>query len=201
MGRLRCASRLEDCRRGKRCARNAGGSCLADEMRGCSLALFPLPIVLLNSSDSPLGRVFSLLHELTHLARNESALCDISEQKGIELFCNHVAGGILVPRAPLLAYAQERGATNVTQWTNDELVELRNRFRASREVVLRRLLLIHKTSRAFYQRKREEFLKEYADFARTIGRIRPVLAKGSARQRSSPDRASPRRLRLKSDHG
>ncbi len=134
-----------------------------DEMRGCSLALFPLPIVLLNSSDSPLGRVFSLLHELTHLARNESALCDISEQKGIELFCNHVAGGILVPRAPLLAYAQERGATNVTQWTNDELVELRNRFRASREVVLRRLLLIHKTSRAFYQRKREEFLKEYAE--------------------------------------
>ena len=49
------------------------------EMRGCSIALFPLPIIILNSGDRPLGRVFSLLHELVHLARAESGLCDVFE--------------------------------------------------------------------------------------------------------------------------
>ena len=70
-----------------------------EEMRGCSLALFPLPVIILNSADSPLGRVFTLLHELTHLARAESGLCDLAEEvprrkadEVVEAYCNRVAG-------------------------------------------------------------------------------------------------------------
>jgi transcriptional regulator with XRE-family HTH domain len=38
-----------------------------EEMRGCSISLRPLPIIVLNSADSPLGRIFTLLHEVQHL--------------------------------------------------------------------------------------------------------------------------------------
>ena len=38
-----------------------------EEMRGFSIAEFPLPIIVLNGRDAPAGRVFTLFHELTHL--------------------------------------------------------------------------------------------------------------------------------------
>lgn len=139
-----------------------------DEMRGCSLAMFPMPIVLLNGSDTPLGRVFTLLHELTHLARHESGLCDIVEERDrpkdaqqIEVFCNHVAGAALVPQDALLNHPLVLRASNRTEWGDDQLAALRSVFWASREVVLRRLLIAGKTSQAFYQRKRDEFLRQY----------------------------------------
>lgn len=139
-----------------------------DEMRGCSLALFPMPIVLLNGTDSPLGRVFTLLHELTHLARHESGLCDVVEERDrakdaqlVEVFCNHAAGAALVPQDALLKHPLVGRATNRTEWGDDQLAALRSQFWASREVILRRLLINGKTSQAFYQRKRDEFLKQY----------------------------------------
>ncbi|MBS0578514.1 MAG: ImmA/IrrE family metallo-endopeptidase [Proteobacteria bacterium] len=139
-----------------------------DEMRGCSLAMFPLPVILLNSTDSVLGRVFTLLHELTHLARHESALCDTEEStrqgdvESTEAFCNHVAGAMLIPQEALLAEPLVQSANRRTEWSNDFLKRMRNRFRASREVVLRRLLILGKTSRESYRKKREEFQDEYA---------------------------------------
>jgi Zn-dependent peptidase ImmA (M78 family) len=142
-----------------------------DEMRGCSLALFPLPVILLNSSDSALGRAFTLLHELTHLARSESALCDTDEPtprrgdiESIEAFCNHVAGAVMVPRDSLLTDARVQAANQRSEWSDTVLKQFRNHYCASREVVLRRLLIFGKTSRDFYQRKRAEFQREYARF-------------------------------------
>jgi len=143
-----------------------------DEMRGCSLALFPLPVILLNSSDSVLGRVFTLLHELTHLARNESALCDTEEssRRGdvevTESFCNHVAGAILVPPDALFAEPNVAAANRRTEWADGYLKQLRNRYRASPEAILRRLLILGKTSREFYQKKREQFRSTHDSEAR-----------------------------------
>lgn len=139
------------------------------EMRGCSLALFPLPIIMLNSSDRPLGRVFTLLHELTHLTRAESGLCDVWEEapradreQSIEAYCNHVAGAMLVPFGELLAQPTVERANNRTQWGEDDLATLRKTFWASREAVLRRLLMSEKTSLTFYRRMREEYRQQHA---------------------------------------
>lgn len=161
------------------------------EMRGCSLALFPLPIILLNSSDKPLGRVFSLMHELVHLARAESGLCDVTEraQRGnqeqrIEVYCNHVAGAILVPRLDLLRQTLVAQAPDGRDWTGDELLTLRKAFWASREAILRRLLMAGKTTLQFYQAERERLRQQYAgDEGATAGGYatfprRVVLANG-----------------------
>lgn len=140
-----------------------------EEMRGCALALFPLPVIILNGADSPLGRVFTLLHELTHLARAESSLCDLTENvpraepdEAVETYCNRVAGAMLVPTGELTNREDVRRANAATEWRADDLRAISRIFWASREVVLRRLLDTGKTSRAYYQAMRERFLQEYA---------------------------------------
>lgn len=139
------------------------------EMRGAAIAADPLPVILLNSSDSPLARLFSMLHELTHLVRSESALCDEIEDaprddrsQEIEAFCNHVAGAMLVPSAPLLRHDLVRSADVNSIWTRQNLTTLRRVFWASREVVLRRLLILGRTSHAHYGEMRAVFQAEYA---------------------------------------
>lgn len=140
-----------------------------DEMRGCAIAEFPLPVVILNGSDKPLGRIFTLLHELVHLAHRESALCDMrdfvarnADREKIEAYCNHVAGAVLVPTEPLLSVQEVQRANSQSEWTEDQLGRFRRRFWASRETVLRRLLILGRTSATFYRHMRVQFLKEYA---------------------------------------
>lgn len=140
-----------------------------EEMRGCSISLRPLPIIVLNSADSPLGRIFTLLHEVTHIARGESSICDMTDETQaravaeIEQYCNHVAGAVLVPRNELLSFQDVSQADEVTEWSNDRLLVLRRHFWASRETVLRRLLITGKTSQTFYRVMREDFERQYQD--------------------------------------
>lgn len=140
------------------------------DMRGCSLALFPLPVIILNSSDKPLGRIFTLLHELVHLARAESGLCDVFEdaQRGdqeqqIETYCNRIAGATLVPVNDLLQHPVVAGAPDRREWGGDEIMELRRLFWASWEVILRRLLIAGKTTQQFYRVERERLRRQYAN--------------------------------------
>lgn len=139
-----------------------------DEMRGCSLALYPMPVIVLNGADSPLGRVFTLLHELTHLTRSESGLCDLREDtprgrtvEAVEVFCNLVAGSILVPASDLLGRGPVALASRSTAWTSEQLSGMSRSYWASREAILRRLLDLGKTSRGHYQHMREQFRHEY----------------------------------------
>ena len=140
-----------------------------EEMRGCSISLRPLPIIVLNSADSPLGRIFTLLHELTHIVRGESSICDMTDETQpravaeIEQYCNHVAGAVLVPTNELMALEDVRRADGATEWSNDRLLLLRRHFWASRETVLRRLLIAGKTSSAFYRLRREDFARQYQE--------------------------------------
>jgi Zn-dependent peptidase ImmA (M78 family) len=68
----------------------------------------------------------------------------------------------LAPRDSLLADPQVQAANRRTEWSDTFLRQLSNRYRASREVLLRRLLILGRTSREFYQQKRAEWQQEYA---------------------------------------
>lgn len=131
------------------------------EMRGCAIAEFPLPIVLINSSDAPAGRTFTLLHELTHLALRQDGLCDLAEGQPyrsnaverLEVFCNHVAGAALVPRDSLInsSLVQEnRRISNDGSWADSTLANLARLYGTSTEVVLRRLVIAGEASADFY---------------------------------------------------
>jgi Zn-dependent peptidase ImmA (M78 family) len=135
------------------------------EARGFSISDLPLPVVALNTRDAAQARTFTLLHELAHIAlRTGEALCDLTEHTPadarVEVFCNHVAGAALVPRDALLSEPRVRAAGPQTAWAEREVNILGRRYAVSREVILRRLLILGRTSRAHYASWRELFQTE-----------------------------------------
>ncbi|PXF61788.1 MAG: hypothetical protein C4B59_02770 [Candidatus Methanogaster sp.] len=138
------------------------------EMRGFSINELSLPVIVLNSGDTPNGRIFTLLHEFAHIMLKEGGICDLNEdydlppeKQRIEIFCNHVAGAALIPREELLNEDIVIRKTYGGDWNDDELSTLAKRFKISEEVVLRRLLICGLTTNSFYKTKRDGFRKKY----------------------------------------
>lgn len=138
------------------------------EMRGFDISKFPLPIIGINSKDTANGKIFTLLHELSHIMLKESSICDIREgykrrddDERKEVFCNHIAGATLIPRHILLDNPIVKKTKSKLEWTNEQLEELSNHYKTSQEVVLRRLLILGRTTNEFYQEKRKEFVAIY----------------------------------------
>ncbi len=139
-----------------------------DEARGFSISGSRLPAVVVNSKESPSARIFTMFHELVHLALRISGICDLQEdehlppeERAIEVFCNRVAGAALVPQEELLHEDMVLHKSVGEKWEDSELKTLANRYGISREVILRRLLILEKTSTDLYQEKRRELLEEY----------------------------------------
>ncbi len=135
------------------------------EMRGFSISQTLLPVIAVNLRDAVSARVFSMLHEAAHLMLHDGGLCDVldetsREQERIEVFCNRVAGAVLVPRSWLLDEDEVRRQKSGA-WADETIVLLSQRYRVSREVILRRLLVLGRTSEAFYRKKRRELEAEF----------------------------------------
>ena len=135
-----------------------------DEMRGFSISDMPLPAIVVNNKDSANGRIFTLLHELAHILLREGGICDLYDENEIEVFCNRVAGAVLIPRERLMAEDTVASKADGMTWSDGELQALSNRYGVSREVTLRRLLSIGRASASFYGIKREQFQKEYSTY-------------------------------------
>lgn len=147
------------------------------EMRGFSISERPLPVVVANIKDSPRGRIFTLLHDFVHTMLRDGGLCDLGEtdrapkEQRVEIFCNRVAGAILVPKEDLLGQRAVLQKGRGAGWGDEELLQLARRYRASREVVLRRLLMFDYTTQDFYRRKTAQWQREYRERERRgVGR-------------------------------
>jgi Zn-dependent peptidase ImmA (M78 family) len=140
------------------------------QMLGLSLSFDLLPVIGVNRKLKHNGRVFTLLHEFTHLMLGESGICDLSDDnlpspldQRTEVFANAVAAAALVPRDNFLSepIVTARGSGQ-HEWSNDELEALAKHYGVSEEVVLRRMLTLARTTPTFYRRKRAEYLARYA---------------------------------------
>ncbi|MFW9889824.1 MAG: ImmA/IrrE family metallo-endopeptidase [Candidatus Thorarchaeota archaeon] len=136
-----------------------------DEMRGLSITERPFPFIAVNRKDDPRPRSFSLLHEFAHVLLGNSSMCDLHQELDVklnqamshEVFCNHVAGAALVPANLLLQTSIVKNHGKAPEWSASELRLLSERFRVSREVILRRLLLLKRTTDGFYGAMRGRF--------------------------------------------
>lgn len=144
-----------------------------EEARGFSIGETMLPVIMINAKDQPGGRIFTLMHEFTHLLLDVTGICDLhetphpqTEDQRIEVFCNRVAGAVLVPASALLAQPVVRQHPTAAAWTDEEIARLASTFAVSEEALLRRLTLLGLASDAFYRQKREEYRKLYAEIAR-----------------------------------
>ena len=168
----------------------------SSEVRGFSLAETVLPVIAVNRGETPNGRIFSLLHEFGHLMLRQSSICDFEENgcradqdERTEEFCNRVAAETLVPRRyfvdePLLRQA----SPGIVEWSEADILALARIYCVSREVIVRRLLTLGRTSEAFYRHKRVEYLAEYRaykekqeGFAENYGRKRASILGNFAR--------------------
>ena len=141
------------------------------EMRGFSVARSKLPVITVNAEDSYNGRIFSLFHECAHIMLHESGLCDFEEdykrppeEQTVEVFCNRVAAATLIPENRLLNESIVAYQKTKDSWTDGELEQIAKKYCVSREVILRRLLTLGRTTNNFYKEKRHQFLKEYELF-------------------------------------
>jgi Zn-dependent peptidase ImmA (M78 family)/transcriptional regulator with XRE-family HTH domain len=121
------------------------------EMRGFSVSEWPYPVIVLNASDWPRPKLFTLFHELAHLTRNAGGVCDLhepglsaptTEVDNVEHFCNQVAAEALMPQDRILAL----GLVRDRDWTPDDLYNYGNRFGASAEAFLLRLVSLQLAS-------------------------------------------------------
>jgi len=129
------------------------------EVRGFSIAEHPLPVIVVNGSDYPNAKTFTLLHEFVHLLLQLGGICDPyghvirggSKNSRIEVFCNHVAGAVLVPASLLQNHDSVVTNEDPDDWTDAALGRIGRDFGVSTLVVVRRLLTLGRTTERFYK--------------------------------------------------
>ena len=138
-------------------------------VRGFCIAQRPFPVIVVNPKDSPYGRIFTLIHELVHIALGESVIQNTGFEEAnsphldpIEVFCNQVAADVLVPENELLE-------TVNLEMLEEDLPGISKFFHVSPEVIMRRLLTLGKISRRNYQIYRNRQLAKYSGLLNTSG--------------------------------
>ena len=129
--------------------------------RGFCIAQKPFPVIVVNPKDSPYGRIFTLVHELVHIALGKSIIQNTGFEKmnssrlnQIEVFCNHVAGEVLVPENELIDIID-------SETYERDLSKISKHFHVNPEVIMRRLLILKKISRNKYQTYRRNQQKKH----------------------------------------
>lgn len=79
--------------------------------RGFALADPVAPFVVINDQDSEAAWCFTLLHELAHIWLGQTGVSGGAPRSAIEIFCNDVAGRILLPAAELAQEEDLRAAS------------------------------------------------------------------------------------------
>ena len=141
--------------------------------RGFCIAQRPFPVIVINSKDSSYGRIFTLIHELVHIALGESVIQNTNFEEvnptnldPIEIFCNQVAAEVLVPESELLEIVN-------LEMLQEDLPKISKHFQVSPEVIMRRLLTLRKISRRNYQTYRNRQLAKYKDAPAGTGGAAP----------------------------
>jgi Zn-dependent peptidase ImmA (M78 family)/DNA-binding XRE family transcriptional regulator len=135
-----------------------------DETRGFSFTDGEIPVIVINETDVTNAKIFTLFHELGHILLHKGGLCDLEDESllsdedaKIEIFCNHFAGALLVSKEALLKHDIVKKHYGLSKWSDDELNKLAKYFKVSKEVILRRLLILGLVDLKFYNEKREEW--------------------------------------------
>ena len=130
-------------------------------VRGFCIAQNPFPVIVINPKDSPYGRIFTIVHELVHVALGKSVKQNTgySEIRKVsknetERFCNMVAGEVLVPENELLELIDMNSL-------KEDIPKLSTHFQVSTEVIMRRLLILNKISQQKYYAYRKIIQGKY----------------------------------------
>lgn len=111
--------------------------------RGFSLIIDSGPPVIALASESPQARLFTLMHELTHLTLGLDGICtefeDLTDRGRVESFCNRVAARILMPSDLVQTTVEESFSYVGENWEIENLRSLARWLSVSLPAVALRL--------------------------------------------------------------
>jgi Zn-dependent peptidase ImmA (M78 family) len=97
------------------------------------------PALVINKSDeSDNAKVFTLMHEYSHLLIREPGISDLDNRHPVEAFCNRFAAGFLMPRNALLAVLPQ-WPNNPVEWDDSVVREGARRLKVSQRAFALRL--------------------------------------------------------------
>ena len=134
-----------------------------DDISGFCIYDHEFPVIYLNNSMPLTRQVFTLFHELVHLLlktsgidkRNDAFLRRLKgDKKKAEVLCNRFAGTFLVPDSDFDMMLQQ------AELNEEEIQQLADHYKVSREVILRKCLDRKLISQAYYEQKSDQWTKE-----------------------------------------
>ncbi len=131
-------------------------------LRGVAIVDDSMPVIGINDDDRYPAKSFSILHELVHIIKRTSSMCNdmlgSNPWDGEEVFCNAVAGEVLVPKVELFTVAK-----GISQFSIDDVDSIANKFSVSSEVIARRLYDVGKCGKTWYDQISDELARRFHD--------------------------------------
>ena len=144
-----------------------------EEVGGFSISSLPYPVIAINGSDSPRRRLFTLLHELAHIALNlggQGGVCDLHEvapgkskrdKDRLEARCNEIAAATLLPSEKVREKIKLAKLNKADLLVPKTLLKLSQPFGVSSEAFLLRLVSLKIVPKEDYWDVRQKLLGIY----------------------------------------
>lgn len=139
-----------------------------DEISGFCLYHQEFPIIYINNSTPMTRQIFTLFHELIHLLfktggvdkKDDTFIGRIrGDSRRIEVLCNRFVGEFLVPKGDFDAIIS---GSRINEQTIEKLA---NRYKVSRELILRKCLDRGLIDQAYYEENRRRWIREAREIA------------------------------------
>lgn len=139
-----------------------------DEISGFCLYHKEFPIIYINNSMPKTRQIFTLFHELTHLLfktggvdkKNDTFIGRMrGDNRRIEVLCNRFAGEFLVPKGDF------NTVTSGLRINEQTIEKLANRYKVSRELILRKFLDRGLIDQAYYEENSQRWIREARETA------------------------------------
>lgn len=127
--------------------------------RGYAIADPVAPFIVINDQDAPAAWAFTMLHELTHLWLGATGLSGAAVTAQLEVYCNNVAGEILLPAADLDELRLLRHVS--LQQTIEAVAQYARTRNVSRSMVAYRLLLLKVITQVRWQELDNHYRDEW----------------------------------------
>ncbi len=162
-----------------------------DKIKAFSIYRDNRAIIVLNTGDIIVARIFSLLHEYSHILRRSYGLCDLhnSRSSDAEVSCNRFAASFLVPSEAITSYIESIGETNFKNDLDGNVKKIANQLKVSQLVIYRRLTTFGYISSSEYSKIHERYL---AAFTRPV--ITRIPTEDESQKRGGPNYYVTKRL-------
>ena len=96
-------------------------------------------LIVVDTTDTPYARIFSILHEYCHVLLRSTGICDLDEHSAIEHYCNEIAASVLLPDDLLSAQMSSVTFGNSAEEDDEQLIRLSHFLHVSQAALLIRL--------------------------------------------------------------